>query len=111
MSDGRIEMDSNAVEHTIRPIVLQRKNALFSDHDAGAQNWAMLASLIEIGKLNDVEPHSYLTSVLSAIVNGHKQKTSNSCYPGTSKLEATLTALQQFKTMGVLNVYATILGF
>jgi hypothetical protein len=74
LKDGRIEMDSNAVERTIRPIALQRKNALFAGHDAGAQNWAMLASLIETCKLNGVEPHSYLTSVLSAIVNGHKQK-------------------------------------
>ena len=74
LTDGRIEMDSNAVERTIRPIALQRKNALFAGHDAGAQNWAMLASLIETCKSNGVEPHSYLTSVLSAIVNGHKQK-------------------------------------
>ena len=62
------------VERTIRPIALQRKNALFAGHDAGAQNWAMLASLIETCKLNQIEPHSYLTGVLTAIVNGHKQK-------------------------------------
>lgn len=74
LTDGRIEMDSNAVERTIRPIALQRKNALFAGHDAGAQNWAMLASLIETCKINQIEPHSYLTSVLTAIVNGHKQK-------------------------------------
>lgn len=74
LTDGRIEMDSNAVERTIRPIALQRKNALFAGHDAGAQNWAMLALLIETCKLNGVEPHSYLTGVLTAIVNGHKQK-------------------------------------
>ena len=67
-------MDSNAVERTIRPIALQRKNALFAGHDAGAQKWAMLASLIETCKLNKIEPHRYLTGVLTAIVNGHKQK-------------------------------------
>jgi transposase len=74
ITDGRIEMDSNAVERTIRPIALQRKNALFAGHDAGAQNWAILASLIETCKLNKIEPHSYITGVLTAIVNGHKQK-------------------------------------
>ena len=74
LTDGRIEMDSNNVERTIRPIALQRKNALFAGHDAGAQNWAMLASFIETCKLNQVEPHNYLTGVLTAIVNGHKQK-------------------------------------
>lgn len=63
-----------AVERTIRPIALQRKNALFAGHYASAQNWAMLASLIETCKLNQIEPHSYLTGVLTAILNGHKQK-------------------------------------
>ena len=52
LSDGRIETDSNAVERTIRPIALQCKNVLFTGHDAGAKNWAMLASLIETCKLN-----------------------------------------------------------
>jgi transposase len=37
-SDGRIEIDNNPVERTIRPIVLNRKNALFAGHEAGAQN-------------------------------------------------------------------------
>lgn len=73
LDDGRIEMDSNTVERTIRPIALYRKNALFAGHDAGAQNWAMLASLIETCKLNNVEPHGYLTGVPKAIVNGHRQ--------------------------------------
>jgi len=73
ISDGRIEIDNNPVERTIRPIALNRKNVLFAGHEAGAQNWAMLASLIETCKLNAVEPHSYITGVLTAIVNGHKQ--------------------------------------
>jgi len=73
LSNGRIEMDSNAVERTIRPIAINRKNALFAGHDAGAENWAILASLIETCKLNGIEPHAYLTKTLSAIVNGHKQ--------------------------------------
>ena len=73
LTDGRIEMDSNAVERTIRPIALNRKNALFAGHDAGAENWGLAAFLIETCKLNDIEPHAYLTATLSAIVNGHKQ--------------------------------------
>ena len=47
LDDGRIELDNNTVERTIRPIALNRKNALFAGHDAGAQNWAVIASLIE----------------------------------------------------------------
>jgi len=45
-------MDNNTVERTIRPIAIGRKNSLFSGHEAGAQNWADLASLIETCKLN-----------------------------------------------------------
>ena len=66
-------MDNNTVERTIRPIALNRKNALFAGHDAGAANWATTASLAETCKLNVVEPHAYLTATLAAIVNGHKQ--------------------------------------
>jgi len=73
LTDGRVEMDSNAVERTIRPIALNRKNALFAGHDAGAENWAVIASLIETCKLNGIEPHAYLNSVLTAIINDHRQ--------------------------------------
>lgn len=73
LTDGRIEIDNNSVERTIRPIALGRKNSLFAGHEVGAQNWAILASLIETCKLNGIEPHGYLTQTLTAIVNGHKQ--------------------------------------
>jgi transposase len=73
LTDGRVEMDSNAVERTIRPIALNRKNALFAGHDVGAQNWAVISSLIKTCKLNEIEPHAYLTYTIRAIVHGHKQ--------------------------------------
>jgi len=69
LDDGRIEIDSNTVERSIRPIALNRKNALFAGHDAGAENWALLASLIENCKLNDVNPAAYLADVLTKLVN------------------------------------------
>lgn len=54
-------------------MALNRKNALFAGHDVGAENWGVIASLIETCKLNHINPHDYLTVTLSAIVNGHKQ--------------------------------------
>ena len=36
LEDGRVEMDSNSVENLIRPVALNRKNALFAGHDEGA---------------------------------------------------------------------------
>lgn len=71
LDDGRIELDSNTVERSIRPIALNRKNALFAGSDGGAEHWAVIASLIETCKLNDVEPLGYLADVLARIVNGH----------------------------------------
>jgi transposase len=53
----------------MRPIALNRKNALFAGHDTGAENWACLASLIETCKLNGVNPQAYLTDVLTKLVN------------------------------------------
>jgi transposase len=71
IDDGRIELDNNAVERSIRPIALNRKNALFAGSDGGAEHWAAIASLIETCKLNDVDPLAYLTNVLTRIANGH----------------------------------------
>jgi transposase len=69
LDDGRIELDTNLVERNIRPIVLNRKNALFAGHDEGAQNWACIASLVETCKLNGVDPQTYFTDVLTRLVN------------------------------------------
>ena len=60
-------------ENHSRPIALNRKNALFAGHDTGAQNWAVIAPLIETCKLTGIEPHGYLFGVLMAIADGHKQ--------------------------------------
>jgi len=53
----------------MRPQALTRKNALFAGHDDGAENWAILASLIETCKLNGIEPQAYLADVLARLVN------------------------------------------
>jgi transposase len=71
IDDGRIEIDSNVVERSIRPIALNRKNALFAGSDGGGEHWAVIASLIETCKLCGVEPHNYLADVITKIVNGH----------------------------------------
>jgi len=68
LGDGRIELDNNTVERSIRPLTLQRKNALFAGHDVGAENWATFATLIETCKLCGINPQAYLTDVRSRIV-------------------------------------------
>jgi transposase len=69
LDDGRIEMDTNIVERSIRPVILNRKNALFAGHDEGAENWACIASLAETCKLNGVDPQAYFADALTKLVN------------------------------------------
>ena len=73
LQDGRVEIDSNSVENLIRPIALNRKNALFAGHDEGGRAWGRIASLIETAKINSVEPCAYLKATLEAIATGHPQ--------------------------------------
>jgi transposase len=65
----RIELDTNIVERSMRPQALTRKNALFAGHDDGAENWAILASLIETAKLSGIDPQAWLADILARLVN------------------------------------------
>jgi transposase len=69
LDDGRIDIDSNTVERSIRGLALNRKNALFAGHDLGAENWATVASLVETCKLNAVDPLAWMTDTLTKLVN------------------------------------------
>ena len=68
LDDGRIEIDNNTAERAIRPVTLQRKNALFTGHQLGAENWAAISSLVETCKMLDINPYAYLCDVLTRII-------------------------------------------
>jgi transposase len=71
LADGRVDLDNNPVERSIRPVALGRKNHLFAGSDGGGARWAVVASLIETAKMNGVEPFAYLRDVLERMVEGH----------------------------------------
>ncbi len=71
LDDGRVDLDSNTVERCIRPLALNRKNALFAGSDEGGDNWAVIATLIENCKLSGINPHTWLTEALTKLANGH----------------------------------------
>ncbi|EIZ77378.1 transposase [Novosphingobium sp. Rr 2-17] len=71
LDDGRIDLDSNAVERSIRPLALNRKNALFAGSDEGGDNWAVIATLIENCKLSGINPHTWLAETLTSLANGY----------------------------------------
>ncbi len=85
LTDGRVEIDSNNVENLVRPIALNRKNALFAGHDEGGRAWGRIASLIETCKINRVEPFAYLKSTLEAIAAGHPKNRIDDLLPWNFK--------------------------
>ena len=65
--DGQLEIDNNWVENTIRPIALGRKNYLFAGSDDAAQNLAVLYSLVNTCRKNNVNVFTYLHWVLKKV--------------------------------------------
>ena len=64
LNDGRVEIDNNAAERSIRGIALGRKNYLFAGSDTGGTRAAAIYSLIATCKLNDIDPEDYLRDIL-----------------------------------------------
>jgi Transposase IS66 family len=89
LDDGRIELDTNIVERSIRPLVLNRKNALFAGHDQGAENWACVASLIETCKLYaaSIRKPTSPTCSQSWSISGPPRVSTSSCH-GPGRLSA-----------------------
>lgn len=70
LADGRIEIDSNIVERTIRPHAITRKNSLFAGSDGGGRTWATLATVLTTAKLNGVDPFAWLKLTLERLAAG-----------------------------------------
>jgi transposase len=84
LDDGRVDLDSNTVERSIRPIALNRKNALFAGSDEGGDNWAVIATLIENCKLSGINPHQWLTDTLTKLAHGHPANSVGNLMPWTA---------------------------
>ena len=69
VGDGRIEIDNNAAERSLRAVALGRKNFLFAGSDAGGERAAAIYSLIGAAKLNGLDPEAYLRTVLARIAD------------------------------------------
>jgi transposase len=67
--DGRLEIDNNAAERSLRVVALGRKNYLFCGSDAGGERAAAIYSLIGTAKLNGLDPEAYLRYVLERIAD------------------------------------------
>jgi len=71
LDDGRICLTNNAAERALRGIALGRKAWLFAGSDRGGERAALMYTLIQTARLNDVDPQAWLADVLARI-NEHK---------------------------------------
>lgn len=67
LSDGRIELDNNLIENTIRPMAVGRKNFLFCGSHKAAQHAAIFYSFFGTCKLQGINPRTWLEDTLSRI--------------------------------------------
>ena len=79
--DGRIEIDNNRAERSIKPFVIGRKNWLFANTPSGAKASATAFSIIETAKENDLDPYEYLKYVFEKAPNLKENRNSKGKRP------------------------------
>lgn len=67
IDDGAFPIDNNPIENAIRPIAVGRKNWLFAGSETAARRAAAIMSLLATAKANGLEPHAWLTDVLTRL--------------------------------------------
>lgn len=67
LDEGRVCLSNNAAERALRCVPLGRKAWLFCGSDRGGQRAAILYTLIQTARLNNVDPQAWLADVLARI--------------------------------------------
>ena len=89
LSDGNIPMDNNYAEQAIRPFTLGRKNFVIIESDNGAKASAILYSLVETAKANQINTYKYFELLLTEIPKHMEDKNLsflNDLLPWSSKV-------------------------
>ena len=73
LDDGRICLSNNAAERALRGIALGCKAWLFAGSDRGGDRAALMYTLIQTARLNEVDPQAWLSDVLARI-NDHRAR-------------------------------------
>ena len=66
-TDGKLQIDNNLVENSIRPIAVGRKNYLFAGSHEAAENAAIFYSLFASCKAQGINPQTWLRETLKKI--------------------------------------------
>lgn len=67
--DGRCSLSNNMSENSVRPVVVGRKNWLFSDTLDGAKASMGIYTIVEMAKLHGVDPYKYMKYILESRPN------------------------------------------
>ena len=72
--DGKLNIDNNPVENSIRPVAIGRKNYLFAGSHEAAERSAMLYSLLGTCKMHNINPFIWLRDILKRLPAHHINK-------------------------------------
>ena len=64
-----MEIDNNRAERSIKPFVIGRKNWLFTNTPRGARGSAIIYSVIETAKENNLKPYNYMFYLFEQLPN------------------------------------------
>ena len=67
LDDGKVPMDNNAAEQSIRGFCIGKKNWVMIDTIAGAKSSAIIYSIAETAKANNLKPYDYFEYLLTEI--------------------------------------------
>ena len=80
--DGRLGIDNNPAERSLRTIAITRKNFLFLGSGAGGDRAAVIYTVLQSAKLNCLDPEAYLADVIDRVAKGHPLTGSQNFCPG-----------------------------
>lgn len=69
LEDGALEIDNNGSERALKSFVIGRKNWLFCNSSKGARSSAIIYSIVESAKGNDLAVEKYLVYLMDVLSN------------------------------------------
>ena len=91
LEDGDVPLDNNSAEQAIRPFCVGKKNWVMSDTITGANASAIIYSLAETAKANNLKPYNYFEYLLTEIpkhMDDHDTSLCEDLLPWSDKLPA-----------------------
>jgi hypothetical protein len=84
LDHGSLELDNNTAERSMRGIAIGRKNYMFVGSERSGSSVAIIYTLMETTKLNNIDPKAWLTDALTRIAD-HKINRTDEVLPWNYK--------------------------